>query len=86
MLREIRVMAEQESRNQGFEVSISAGYAFYDSRQDKTLADTLRRSDACMYRTKRSRWNEKTDNAPGDKADGAGGEGGVFGKDSGYYK
>ena len=55
MFREIGVMAEQESRNQGFEVSISSGYAFYDPAQDKNLADTLRRSDAWMYRNKRKR-------------------------------
>ena len=55
MFREIGVMAEQESKNQGFEVSISSGYAFYDPEQDKKLADTLRRSDAWMYRNKRKR-------------------------------
>lgn len=55
MFREIGVMAEQESRNQGYEVSISSGYAFYDPEQDKKLADTLRRSDAWMYRNKRKR-------------------------------
>lgn len=55
MFREIGVMAEQESKNQGFEVSISSGYAFYDPEQDKKLADTFRRSDAWMYRNKRKR-------------------------------
>ena len=53
MLREIRVMAEQESQSRRFDISISAGYAFYDAAQDKTLNDTLKRSDACMYRNKK---------------------------------
>ena len=58
MLREIRVMAEQESQSRRFDISISAGYAFYDAAQDKTLNDTLKRSDACMYRNKKE--NEGT--------------------------
>lgn len=52
MLREIRVMAEQESQIREFDIRISAGYAFYDAVQDRTLMDTLRRSDACMYKNK----------------------------------
>ena len=43
MLREIRVMAEQESQSRRFDISISAGYAFMMRRRIRRLMITLKR-------------------------------------------
>lgn len=51
----IKIREKEYNETQLFTISISTGYALFDSDMDKSLFDTLKRADAAMYEQKRAK-------------------------------